>query len=157
MKYRLWCMCPWAVCLGQEEEGRFPLSAVTANCPHLQPMRSCHHFATNFFLQWTFVQNNPSNFLLSSMKECSLHLLSRLAYGSHSFLFSSVQFSHSVMSDYLWPHGLQHSRPPCPSPTPGVHSNHVHQVSDAIQPSHPLSSPSPPAFNLSQNQGRFNG
>ena len=33
-----------------------------------------------------------------------------------------VQFS-SVMSDYLWPHELQHARPPCPSPTPGVHSN----------------------------------
>ena len=29
------------------------------------------------------------------------------------------QFSHSVVSDYLWPHGLQHARPPCPSPTPG--------------------------------------
>ena len=37
--------------------------------------------------------------------------------------FSSVQFSHSVMSDSLRPHELQHSRPPCPSPTPGVHSN----------------------------------
>ena len=35
----------------------------------------------------------------------------------------SVQFSHSVMSDSLWPHGLQHARPPCPSPTPGVYSN----------------------------------
>ena len=33
----------------------------------------------------------------------------------------SVQFSHSVVSDYLWPHELQHSRPPCPSPTPGVY------------------------------------
>ena len=32
---------------------------------------------------------------------------------------------------------------------------HVHQVNDAIQPSHPLSSPSPPAFNLSQHQGLF--
>ena len=32
---------------------------------------------------------------------------------------------------------------------------HVHQVGDAIQPSHPLSSPSPPAFNLSQHQGLF--
>ena len=31
------------------------------------------------------------------------------------------QFSHSVMSDSLWPHGLQHSRPPCPSPTPRVY------------------------------------
>ena len=36
---------------------------------------------------------------------------------------SSVQFSHSVMSDCLWPHGLQNSRLPCPSPTPGVYSN----------------------------------
>ena len=37
--------------------------------------------------------------------------------------FSSVQFSRSVMSDSLRPHGLQHARPPCPSPTPGVYSN----------------------------------
>ena len=36
---------------------------------------------------------------------------------------SSVQFSHSVMSDSLWPHELQYARPACPSPTPGVHSN----------------------------------
>jgi len=35
---------------------------------------------------------------------------------------NSVQFSHSVVSDSLWPHGLQHARPPCPSPTPGVYS-----------------------------------
>ena len=40
-----------------------------------------------------------------------------------SVLFSSVQFSRSVVSDSLWPHELQHARPPCPSPTPGVHSN----------------------------------
>ena len=38
-------------------------------------------------------------------------------------MFSSVQFSHSVVSDSLWPHESQHARPPCPSPTPGVHSN----------------------------------
>ena len=35
----------------------------------------------------------------------------------------SVQFSHSVMSNSLWPHGLQHARPPCPSPTHGVYLN----------------------------------
>ena len=40
-----------------------------------------------------------------------------------SFQFSSVQFSHSVVSDSLRPHELQHARPPCPSPTLGVHSN----------------------------------
>ena len=37
--------------------------------------------------------------------------------------FTSVQFSHSVVSDSLQPHGLQHERHPCPSPTPGVFSN----------------------------------
>ena len=35
----------------------------------------------------------------------------------------NVLFSHSVMSDSLWPHGLQHLRPPYPSPSPGVYSN----------------------------------
>ena len=39
------------------------------------------------------------------------------------FTDSSVQFSHSVVSNSLWPHGLQHARPPCPSPTPAVYSN----------------------------------
>ena len=38
-------------------------------------------------------------------------------------LLSSVQFSHSVMSDSLRPHESQHDRSPCPSPSPGVHSN----------------------------------
>ena len=40
-----------------------------------------------------------------------------------SCIVTSVQFSHSVMSDSLRPRELQHSRPPCPSPTPGVHPN----------------------------------
>ena len=41
----------------------------------------------------------------------------------HFFRFSSVQFSRSVVSDSLWPHESQHARPPCPLPTPGVHSD----------------------------------
>ena len=175
-----------------------------------------------------------------------------------SVLYIWYQISRSVVSDSLRPHESQHARPPCPSPTPGVHSDsrpssqwchpaisssvipfsscpqslpasvfsnestlrmrwpkywsfsfsiipskempgpisfrmdwldllavaqlcptvsdpmdcstpgfpvhiqlpelaqtHVHQVDDAIQPSHPLSSPSPPAFSLSQHQGLF--
>ena len=40
-----------------------------------------------------------------------------------NFLFGSVQFSCSVVSDSLRPHESQHARPPCLSPTPGVHSN----------------------------------
>ena len=37
--------------------------------------------------------------------------------------YGSVQFSFSVVSNSLWPHGLQHARPPCPSPTPGAYPN----------------------------------
>ena len=43
--------------------------------------------------------------------------------GNVSTAFSSVQFSRSVVSDSLQPHESQHARPPCPSPTPGVHSD----------------------------------
>ena len=44
-------------------------------------------------------------------------------YVISTFCFSSVQFSRSVVSDSLRPHESQHARPPCPSPTPRVHSN----------------------------------
>ena len=65
---------------------------------------------------------------------------------------ASVQFSRSVVSDSLRPHELQHSRPPYPSPTPGVHSNSTSIVSG--MPSshlilcHPLLllPPVPPSF-----------
>ena len=67
----------------------------------------------------------------------------------------SAQFSHSVVSGSLWPHGLQHARPPCPYQLPKFTQTHVNWVGDAIQSSHPLSSPSPPALNLSQHQGLF--
>ena len=46
-----------------------------------------------------------------------------LKKGMYIESFSSVQSSHSVVSDSLRPHELQHTRPPCPSPTPRVHSN----------------------------------
>ena len=39
------------------------------------------------------------------------------------YKYGLVQFSHSAVSDSLQPHGLQHTRPPCPSPTPGVYPN----------------------------------
>ena len=66
----------------------------------------------------------------------------------------SFQFSLSVMSYSLQPHELQHARPPCPSQLPESTQTHVHRVSDAIQPSHPLSSPSP-APNPSQHHSLF--
>ena len=45
------------------------------------------------------------------------------SHKSKEYQFSSVQFSHSVMSNSLQPHESQHARPPCPSPTPRVYSN----------------------------------
>ena len=67
--------------------------------------------------------------------------------------FSSVQFSCSVVSYSLQPHGLQHARPPLCHQLPEFTQTHVHWVSDAIQPSHPLLTPSPLAFNFFQHQG----
>ena len=68
---------------------------------------------------------------------------------------SSVQFNCPVVSYSLWPHGLHHARPPCPSPTPGVYANSC-PLSQWCHPTiHPLSSPFPPALNLPQHQGLF--
>ena len=95
-----------------------------------------------------------------SMKPCFSHyshliFTFKILYKSVCSLFQAVQFSHSVVSDSLRPHESQLARPPCPSPTPGVHSN--------SRPSsrwcHPAISssvvPSPPAPNPSQHQGLF--
>ena len=74
---------------------------------------------------------------------------------------SSVQFSHWVMSDSFGPHGLQHTRPPCPSPTPRVYTSSCHlswwchpAILSSIVPifSHPQSFPT---LNLFQHQGLF--
>ena len=62
-------------------------------------------------LRWKLT---PSVFLGLQLAHCR---------SQDSFQFSSVQFSPSVVSDSLWPHESQHTRPPCPSPTPGVYSD----------------------------------
>ena len=82
----------------------------------------------------------------------------QVAYSSlgslHSY-FSSVQFRGSVVSDSLLPHGLQHARPPCPSPTSRVYSNSC----SSSRWCHPTISSSavssPPAPNPSQHQDLF--
>ena len=69
--------------------------------------------------------------------------------------YESENVSCSAMSDSLRPDGPQHARLPCPSPTLGAYSNSCPRVDDGIQPTHPLSSPSPSTFSLSQHQGLF--
>ena len=65
----------------------------------------------------------PFQFLLFTSEAMESEFLCFWRYIIAADVFSLVQFSHSVMSDFLQPHELQHTRPPCPSPTPGVHTN----------------------------------
>ena len=62
-----------------------------------------------YYNHQTWAENLDLNYLLG------WKLLQKYQY------FSSGQFSRSVVSNSLWPHESQHARPPCPSPTPGVH------------------------------------
>ena len=95
------------------------------------------HIAGRFFNSWAI--GKPKN-----TGEGSLSLL--------QWIFSSVQFSCSVVSDSAipWMPGL-----PVHHQLLESTQTHVHRAGDAIQPSHPLLSPSPPALNLSQHQGLF--
>ena len=67
----------------------------------------------------------------------------------------SVQFSRSVVCDFLRPMDCSTPGLPVHHQLPEFTQTHVPWVGDAIQPPHPLSSPSPPAFSLSQNRGLF--
>ena len=94
---------------------------------------------------------NTSVSLLLSCIQGYRYLLSKL----HIYPFSSVQLGLSVVSDSLNP--MNHSTPGLPvhHHLPEFTQTHVHRVGDAIQTSHPLSSPSPPASNPCQHQGLF--
>ena len=93
----------------------------------------------------------PSPLTTTCLLFSSLYILA-------SFFVDSVQFSHSVMSDSLRPQESQHTRPPCPSPTPEVHSNshpssqwcHPAISSSAVPFSCPQSLPASESFPMSQ-------
>ena len=110
------------------------------------PLSSPSPPAFNFHQHQGLLQGVSSSHQVATVLEIQLSI---------SLPINLLLFSCSVVSNSLQPHELQHNRPPCPSPTPGVYSTHIHWVGDTIQPSHPLSSPSPPASNLSQHQGLF--
>ena len=87
------------------------------------------------------------------------HLLLPMFLITANTQFSSVQFSRSVVSDSLRPHESQHARPPCPSPTPRVHSNsrplsrwYHPAISSSVVPfsSCPQSLPASETFPMSQ-------
>ena len=105
--------------------------------------------------------SHPSLPLCNVLLFQHVNMLPSLHFLEQSTSQSVSQFHRSIVSDSLRLHELKHTRPPCPSPTPGDYSNShpsswwFHQVGDAIQPSHPLSSPSPPAPNPSQHLSLF--
>ena len=86
-------------------------------------------------------------------------LMNMISHSSARFISDSVQFSHSVVSNSLWPHELQHARPPCPSPSPGVQPNTCPSsrwchptISSSVTPfsSCPQSLPASGSFPISQ-------
>ena len=87
----------------------------------------------------------------------SFHMLVRLCTKSFKTGFSSVQFISVAQSCPTLCNPMNCSTPglPVPHQLPELAQTHFHWVNDAIQPSHPLSPPSPPTFNLSPHQGLF--
>ena len=79
------------------------------------------YISSNFYFIWMVnllkVWPTPHTIFCILLKNCISIMLCSICF------ISSVQFSHSVVSNSLWPHGLQPARPPCPSPTPRVYSN----------------------------------
>ena len=83
-----------------------------------------HHFMADGLTLETVTDFLFLGFKITADGDCSHEIKRRLLLGGKAMTnLSSVQFSRSVVSDSLRPHELQHARPSCPSPTPGVHSH----------------------------------
>ena len=130
------------LCNDQQTLTKHLLFYLHSNC--LPPFESLKSLlpTSSFVFSWRWFQGEVSSILMSYSVSLNLPHV-------------SVQFSSSVVSDSLRPHESQHTRPPVHHQLPEFTQTHVHRVGDAIQPSHPLSSPSPPAFSPSQHQGLF--
>ena len=105
----------------------------------------CFHFFPIYFQEVMVLGAMTLVFWMLSFKPA-------FSFSSFTFINSVQSLSHVRLCD-----PMGHSMPGLPvhHELPEFTQTHVHWVSDAIQPSHPLSSPSPPSFNLSQHQGLF--
>ena len=118
------------------------------------------HSSVNGYVGCFHVLAIVNSAAMSNGLHVSLSILVSLGYMYRSGIAgSSVQFSHSVMSDSLQLHGLKHARPPCPSPTPGVYSNscpfsqwYHPTISSSVDPfsSHLQSFPASGSFQMDQ-------
>ena len=114
-----------------------------------------HHLFCTFLLDFSASHIKNKNYIWNKENSSWFHSLIWAIFLRFFSFISSVQFSCSVMSDSLLPHGLQHARPPCPSPTPRVYSNSC-LLSLWCHPS--ISSsvvPFSSCLSLSQHQGLF--
>ena len=160
--------CHISIWIGHRHRFPLHLEAPSTFSPHPIPP-GCHralalgalwsHFWTFFsvttliFLQKNFYSTTKGNFFYRKMRLDLSNLKCLQAFPSpFSISISLVAQSCPILCNPL----------DCSTPGLPVHhqlseftSTHVHWVSDAIQPSHPLSSPSPPIFNLSQHQDLF--
>ena len=124
---------------------------LTPHPTHIKIYLCIHnHICLLVFMSWVFKNN---------LKESKV-VFPVVMYGYESWTikkFSSVQFSSVAQSCPTLCNPMNCSTPGLPvhHQLPEFTQTHVHWVSDAIQPSHPLLSPSPPTFNLSQHQGLF--
>ena len=99
-------------------------------------------------IPWT---EEPGGLQLTGLQKSWIYI----QYKQYNTIWRLTLLSHWVMSDSFQPHELQHASLPYPLLFPEVTQTHVHWVSDAIQPSHPLSLASPLALSFSQHQGLF--
>ena len=114
---RIWLfVTPWTVVHQAPPSIEFSRQEYWSGLPFPSPRDLPGPGIVEINLTWVFCNlvaesNLPDTYFILSLRMNSI------------MLQSSVQFTGSVMSNSLWPHGLQHARPPCPSPTPGIYSN----------------------------------
>ena len=129
------------------------LVTISKNCASRDYMRFIREIHNTRPGRWTYYQFVAFQLQIRPSFLCFVIL--QLDPGFFSASWCSIQFICSVVSNSLWPHGLQHASFPVHHQLLELTQTHVHQVNNAIQPFLPLSSHSPLAFNLSQNQGLF--
>ena len=133
-----WNICPTIKCNLLD----LHLPSRISECFQDNTFHQSNHFHLKIFI------NSGLNFLLLLYN----YIINFLRMNEKKFQFSSVAQSCPTLCN-----PMNRSTPGLPvhHQLPESTQTHVHRVSDAIQPSHPLSSPSPPAFNLSQHQDLF--
>ena len=141
---------------------RWFLSRSERNCRTVQHHQCCSLWFQVSRMNFRFNRGSVvSKVINAGQLNIEKHDTTRNSLGNFRYILKIhlLLFICQVLSNCLQPHGLQHARPPCPSPSPGVYPSSCplnqwcHPTSE--MPSHPLLPSSPLAFYLSQHQGLF--